>query len=59
MLFRSWTVKHPGLFLLTPEEKEALTVDGKVTRAEAETLTKQKLSQCCNKMKQIIAKNVS
>ena len=54
-----WTVKHPGLFLLTPEEKEALTVDGKVTRAEAETLTKQKLSQCCNKMKQIIAKNVS
>lgn len=54
-----WTVKHPGLFLLTPEEKEAFAVDGKVPMVETETLTKQKLSKCCNKMKQIIAKNVS
>lgn len=53
-----WTIKHPGLVLITPEEKKEFTVDEKTDMKQAETLTKQKLSECCDKMKQIVAKNL-
>lgn len=53
-----WTVKHPGLFLLTPEEKKEFTIDEKTDMKQVETLTRQKLFECCDKMKLIIAKNL-